>query len=583
MNIGFTTVTFRGKNLEELVRIAEKSGAAGIEWGGDVHVAPGDPETARRAAELTRQAGLEVLSYGSYYRTDDPAGEGFLPVLESARALGAKLIRVWAGEKAPGQADAEYRARVAASARAIADMAKPYGITVAFEYHRNTLTQDAGSALALLEAVGRDNVKCYWQPNPDITPQENRAELKKMLPYLCCVHVFHWTGANVRHPLAEGEQDWQGYLAEIAGNGQVNFVLEFCKDDDDSQFVEDIGTLREWLLPKAVFLSTPGAEHNLERVFPPEVRQCLKRMVNLREAPILPETLEENREVLRQARFAFSTWGMPSLTEEQIGEYLPKLEAVFYGAGSVQMFARPFLEKGIAVHSAWGANAVPVAEYALAQILLANKGFFQSVRRFKEEDRGRAARYAQAFPGNYRAKVGILGAGMIGSLVCRMLGDYHVDVLLYDPFASDEKVKSLGAVRATLEEIFEQCQTISNHIANNPQTRGMLDYRLFSRMKPNAVFLNTGRGAQVVEADLVRAMREEPGRTAVLDVTDPEPPMYGHDFYALPNVLLTPHIAGSSGNEVERMGAFMAEECRKKLAGLECSYEVSLKMLETMA
>ena len=583
MKIGFTTVTFREKNLEELVEIAARSGAASMEWGGDVHVAPGDLETARRAAELTRQAGLEVLSYGSYYRTDDPEGEGFLPVLESAKALGAKLIRVWAGEKAPGQAEDSYRERVAASARAIADMAKPYGITVAFEYHRNTLTQDAGSALALLEAVGRENVKCYWQPNPDITPEENRAELAKMLPYLCCVHVFHWTGANIRHPLAEGEKDWQGYLAEIAGKGQVNCVLEFCKDDDDSQFIADIGTLREWLLPKAVFLSTAGAENNLERVFSPEVRGRLRQVVNLREEPILPEALEENRAVLREARFAFSTWGMPSLTKEQIGEYLPKLETVFYGAGSVQMFARPFLEQGIGVHSAWGANAVPVAEYTLAQILLANKGFFQSVRRFKEEDRGRAARYAGTFPGNYRVKVGILGAGMIGSLVCKLLGDYHVDILLYDPFASDEKVAGLGAVRASLEEVFEQCQTISNHIANNPQTQGMLDYRLFSRMKPNAVFLNTGRGAQVVEADLVRALKEGPGRTAVLDVTEPEPPVYGHEFYALPNVLLTPHIAGSSGNEVERMGDFMAEECRRKLAGLACSYEVSLSMLETMA
>ena len=66
------------------------------------------------------------------------------------------------------------------------------------------------------------------------------------------------------------------------------------------------------------------------------------------------------------------------MTEDQIAEYFPNLKAVFYGAGSVQGFARPFLKSGVKVFSAWAANAVPVAEYTLSQILLANKGFFQT-------------------------------------------------------------------------------------------------------------------------------------------------------------------------------------------------------------
>ena len=583
MKIGFTTVTFRGKTIEENIDMALQSGASGIEWGGDVHVAPGNFVQAEKAARLTREAGLQVYSYGSYYRTDSEDPSDFLPVLETARRLGTALVRVWAGTLSPEKADKEYRERVVRCAREIGKMAKDRQITVAFEYHRNTLTENAVSAVALLEEIGLDNVKSYWQPNPDLSHQENMAELKAVLPYLVSVHMFYWTGANVRHLFKEGMDQWQDYLSVIHHKDDINFLLEFCKDDADTCFLADMDAIRSLLLPKAVFLTTQGSQHQLDYVFAPAVRSRLCRSVTFLDRPVTPEDLEENRESLAQVRYAFSTWGMASLTGSQIQKYLPQLEAVFYAAGSVQYFARPFLEQGIAVHSAWGANGVPVAEYAVAQILLANKGFYQSLRLFKEQGRACAHQYATSFPGNYRVKVGILGAGMIGSMVCNLLKGYQVEVLIYDLFASDEKLAYLGAKRATLEEIFSQCQTISNHIANNPQTVGMLDYRLFSQMKPTAVFINTGRGAQVVEDDLVRALQEEPGRTAVLDVTYPEPPVDGHPFYTMPNVLLTPHIAGSFGNEVERMGEYMALECEKKIAGIPCQYEVTMAMLETMA
>ena len=172
---------------------------------------------------------------------------------------------------------------------------------------------------------------------------------------------------------------------------------------------------------------------------------------------------------------------------------------------------------------------------------------------------------------------------MIGSMVLETLKAYDVETLVYDPFASDEKLEKLGARRASLEEIFSQCQTISNHIANLPATQKMLRYEHFSRMLPNAVFLNTGRGAQVVEEDLVRALQEEPGRTAVLDVTLPEPPEADSPLWKLENVVLTPHIAGSSGQEVARMGAYMQQEFFRLLAGQPVRFEVTEKLLETMA
>lgn len=335
--------------------------------------------------------------------------------------------------------------------------------------------------------------------------------------------------------------------------------------------------------PKAVFLITRGSVGHLANVYAPDTREALFRLFDFDPEPVLEEELPRWAGRLEEVEYAFSTWGMPSLGEEAIAAFFPRLKAVFYGAGSVQAFARPFLQRGIRIFSAWGANAVPVAEYAAAQILLANKGYFQGARLFQKDGYPQARAYCETFPGNYGAKVGLLGAGMIGRLVAQLLRQYRLEVLIYDPFIGDDAIASLGGGRASLEEIFSTCQTISNHIANNPQTEGMLDYRYFSRMRPNAAFLNTGRGQQVVEADLARALREEPGRVAVLDVTWPEPPEKESPFYSLPNVILTPHIAGSMGCEVARMGAFMAQEAARLLGGEPCQYEVTPAMLKTMA
>lgn len=339
--------------------------------------------------------------------------------------------------------------------------------------------------------------------------------------------------------------------------------------------------------PTAVYM-TDTSPKTFCQVYPDSRRAAIAALCDIPDEVITKDRLDECRELLAKTRFIFSTWGMPALTGEQIDEYLPNLEAVFYAAGSVQAFARPFLEKGIRVFSAWAANAVPVAEYTVAQIILAGKGTFTSMRTIREGNDKHAAHekarlYASALPCNYGEKVGILGAGMIGRLVMDMLRDYEYEVLAYDPFVDDETLASLGARRASLEEIFSDCQIVSNHIANLPSTVGMLDYDLFSRMRKNGVFINTGRGAQVVEADLIRALKEEPDRVALLDVTWPEPPAPESPLWELQNVFLTPHIAGSLCNETARMSKYILEEFEKVLAGEPCRYEVSMEMLSTMA
>ena len=326
-----------------------------------------------------------------------------------------------------------------------------------------------------------------------------------------------------------------------------------------------------------------NSENYLFTAYDETTQERLSAQLEFLPGVLLPGDLDARREELKGVSYLFSTWGVPELSQEQIQTYFPSLKALFYAAGSVQQFARPFLAAGVKVFSAWAANAVPVAEFTVAQIILAGKGYFQGLRLQEKEGREAFNRYSNSFPCNYHVKVGVLGAGMIGSLVLKMLQAYDLETLVYDPFASDEKLASLGAKRATLEEIFSQCQTVTNHIANLPTTQGMLTYELFSKMGKNATFINTGRGAQVVEADLIRAMQEEPGRTALLDVTWPEPPEKDSPLWTLPNVFLSPHIAGSMHNEVARMGLYMTQEYEALSQGKPCRYEVTEKMLETMA
>ena len=274
---------------------------------------------------------------------------------------------------------------------------------------------------------------------------------------------------------------------------------------------------------------------------------------------------------------------MPHLTAEQIRRYLPSLRAVFYGAGSVQGFAREFLQCGVSVFSAWGANGVPVAEFTVAQRILASKGYFQRFHRYTKETWGNRGRGGD-FIGNFETRVGIIGAGMIGRLVIALLKNYKMQVYVFDPFLSCETAEELGVTKTeSLPELFETCDVISNHLANNPQTVGMIDAKSFSRMKKNAAFINTGRGAQVVEADLIQALKEEPDRIALLDVTYPEPPAADSELYRLDNVFLSPHIAGSIGQEVWRMADYMYEEYRSFDAGLPTRFHVTESMLKTMA
>lgn len=335
-------------------------------------------------------------------------------------------------------------------------------------------------------------------------------------------------------------------------------------------------------MKKAVFLCDGP---HIPDVFPPPVREQIAGLVDLYPDVIRSAELEARAAVLQEAQVVFSTWGMPALTEEQIARHLPRLEAVFYAAGSVQAFARPFLARGVMVFSAWAANAVPVIEYASSLIQLSLKGFLP-VLSLTKQDWPAAQALAMSYPGAYGGvAVGILGAGMVGRGVLERLRALDVTTWAYDPYCPDDVLAALGARRAQdMETLFRQCQVVSNHVANLPTTREMLRYEHFMALPPRGAFINTGRNSQVHVPGLVRALTERPDLTAFLDVTDPdEPPSPDNPLLACPNLYMTPHMAGSMGLERGRQGQYMAQECARWLAGQPLRWQVTEEMLKTMA
>lgn len=259
---GVVSVTFRSLDPELIIAECVRAGLTGIEWGGDVHVPHGDVDTAERVGALTRAAGLTVAAYGSYYRFDDVLGGPdatlrFETVLETAVALGAPVIRVWAGRKASGDATETERETIVEKAREIGEAARGHGIEVAFEYHRGTLTDTNDSALDLLTRVDHPAIKSLWQPAHDEDIPTRIAGLNRILPYLAHIHCFYWTvkpgeDRPERLPLRDGEDAWRAYLSAVRDSGRAELdriwvLMEFVRDDSVAQFHEDAESIKRWL------------------------------------------------------------------------------------------------------------------------------------------------------------------------------------------------------------------------------------------------------------------------------------------------------------------------------------------------
>lgn len=331
---------------------------------------------------------------------------------------------------------------------------------------------------------------------------------------------------------------------------------------------------------KIALLGSDKDKFNL--VFSQDVINELEKRGELSCELINRENLEKHKDFLSECEAVFSTWGMLQLSEDEIKKYMPGLRCVFYAAGSVQGFAQPFLKCGVKVFSAFAANAVPVIEYTVSQILLASKGFYQGSKRYRIAFPSAVA-HTQKCKGNFGIKVGLIGLGTIGSGVAEKLKDYDIEVLAYDPFCSEEKAEALGVRLTDLETIFGECLVVSNHLANKKELKNIFTDKYFRLMQRHSTFINTGRGDQVDEWALAKNLILHPSRTAVLDVLKREKNPHINPLFWCPNAIITPHIAGSIGNETHRMAYYMTDEFDRFFSGAETKYEITEEMLKTMA
>jgi sugar phosphate isomerase/epimerase len=245
---GLLSVTFRKLLPLEIVRLVRDAGLQVIEWGGDVHVPPGDPANAREVRRMTEEAGLAVASYGSYYRVSADGGPPFAAVLETAAALGAPEIRVWAGNRGTFESDDGHFETVVAESLRLADQAQNAGIVMAFEFHGGTINDTYAASRRLLAAAAHPAIRTYWQPPIQIPENESLAGLRSILPHVRDVHVFHWTtGENsglVRHPLSRGAAFWSRVLQILRSTGRPHAaMLEFVRNDSPDAFIGDARTL----------------------------------------------------------------------------------------------------------------------------------------------------------------------------------------------------------------------------------------------------------------------------------------------------------------------------------------------------
>lgn len=226
--------------------MACKAELRGIEWGGDVHVPQGDVRRAKDVGEMSREAGLTVAAYGSYYRVGVSDIEiPFSKILDTAEALEAPVIRIWAGKVGDSLSatEADWK-KVIEESRRVGKMARDRGIMLSFEFHSGTLNDRASSCERLLKAIDLENVNTYWQPTLGIPPEDNLAMLQQVKDRVGHLHVFHWINGAERRPLEEGKEDWAKFLSVFKEDPTQRFaMLEFIQDDDPDQFVEDAAVL----------------------------------------------------------------------------------------------------------------------------------------------------------------------------------------------------------------------------------------------------------------------------------------------------------------------------------------------------
>jgi phosphoglycerate dehydrogenase-like enzyme len=318
-------------------------------------------------------------------------------------------------------------------------------------------------------------------------------------------------------------------------------------------------------------------------LFAPEHHARLAALAELPDpTPLTRFDDERAATLLASAEVLLTGWGSPRIDTTVLAR-APHLAVIIHAAGTVKGHVdRRCFERGVRVSSAAAANAVPVAEFTIAAILLAGKRAFRLQRRYAEVRNFRLWWNEVPPIGNYKKVVGIVGASRIGRLVMQHLLAFDFAVLVADPFLSAAAAATLGAEKTELDELLRRADVVSLHAPSLPETQHLLDARRLALLRDGAVLINTARGALVDGEALTRELVA--GRIdAVIDTTDPEILPADSLLYDLPNVFLTPHIAGAMGTETQRMTTLALDEIERFANGEPLAHEIKLEDLARIA
>lgn len=330
---------------------------------------------------------------------------------------------------------------------------------------------------------------------------------------------------------------------------------------------------------KAAFAMEAGLQYKL---FDEPMLRRLQSLVSIRTDTAWTDLDAVAGTDLAETEVLITGWFAPCVSADVL-DRMPSLRAILHAGGSVKsIVSESVWDRGILVTTAADANAVPVAEYTLAMILAAGKRVFPLSREYARRQSGIDLTREYPAIGAHRATVGIIGASRIGRKVIQLLRPFSYEVLVSDPFLSDVEAGELGVQSVPLAELLARSSIVSLHAPDLESTRGMLGAAEFASMPDGATFINTARQALVDQDALIAELRT--GRLdAVLDVTEPDPLFPGHPLFGLPNVLLTPHIAGSRGTELLLLGESVLGEVERVVAGAPPRHPVLASSLATMA
>jgi Phosphoglycerate dehydrogenase and related dehydrogenases len=283
-------------------------------------------------------------------------------------------------------------------------------------------------------------------------------------------------------------------------------------------------------------------------------------------------SIRENPALLADVDVILTSWGMVRLDAELLS-LAPRLRAVFHAAGSIRYFTTPeFWARHIVVSTAHRINAVPVAEYTLAAILFGLRRGWHYASTLRTS---RHLWWQTDMPGSYHSTVALISLGAVGRLVRERLRPFDLRVIVHDPFLSPADAAALDIELVSLDEAFARADIVSLHTPLLPETQGLIRAPHFSAMKHGATFINTARGAVVRENEMIDVLLRRPDLHALLDVTDPEPPAPDSPLFDLPNVTLTPHIAGTCPAESPRLGRAMVDELLRWHRGEPLLFQVT--------